>query len=1189
MYLTPHTLLAIPLSLRIHIVQVIPNLIGRLFPCDASTPQCRHHGKKQHKHCMKCSLTKYTLYTVVQRFLLQRPALRRAIGLVAMVTFTSLALYILQAPLGANFHNHPMLDCAFVYTSCGTTLHDPVQHCTIASQENINQFVFCECAYAYGNTMQTTYLRYRKRLRKIFLYTSKHRFHRPLCLAWLLLLLLLCGDVEVNPGPRIGIDSHDEDLNMCLVESTSEGEIKWPGSFEQCEMEVDKDQKDHADEMEKHDQRLSRKRTLARARFAAETTVERQQRLLRSRANQVKRLETEDVSARQARLIVLRENASRRLAEEDETTRLARLAVLQENASHRRAEENETMRQARLAGLRENASHRRAEEDETTRQARLVGLRENASQRLAEENETMRLARLTVLQDNARQRLAEEDETTRLARLAVLRENARQRLAEEDETTRQARLAVLRENASQRRAKQTAEGTESNRMKARERMQILRKKRAALAVQKTGTSTETKSELTADSEESTMKADLEMESTPLNCVPKMDVKPLPKSDNAKKVTKRPAHNKVLEANRTKFRKLSCDGPSCVCASCHKLCYETHGTFAKDDFKDVMKLNDAADATWLCNRCLSSLKSKKIPGTALNNNMRVSEVPKELRGLNSLEERLISRVTPFMKLVVLPRGHQRAIRGQVINFPTPMTNTVDQLPRPAEDSDIVYVQRPSASDGVQEDGVSADRTYYCCRYGKVMKALTWLKENNPLYHDVKVVDPPEQHFQEESEEIQDGVDESGVVRSNTLMPDIPVSKLIQDGTFPVHQLERITTAPVSVFTEPQLKLMAFPALYPDGENGYGTHRNAKVTPLDYFQAGVMSIDARWAQYASYLFWACNIVEAYKLQSSISVALCLRNPGTRDSTKKEEKSEQRKEHCLTAGDLRSSSAEDNPDVRENCYSFMRDIRGTAAYWQAAKIQLFAMLRSLGPPTFFITFSADDHHWKDLMVVLAKCTGQNLTEDHVDRLTDEEKKELMASNPVVTARHFAHCFQCLVKEVIKGSGKPIGEVIDHFWRIEFQLRGSPHVHSLWWIKDAPDLDTKAGSQSASEFIDIYISVRVPDEGCGEDDLRSAILRVQQHKHTSTCEKTTRRKDECHFDFPRPLSSETRLKNNNDMRNKSRFYLLKQSKGDENVNAHNADLLHGRQTWTSRSLDRCMVQPRTFVPTCVRVKVMK
>ena len=393
----------------------------------------------------------------------------------------------------------------------------------------------------------------------------------------------------------------------------------------------------------------------------------------------------------------------------------------------------------------------------------------------------------------------------------------------------------------------------------------------------------------------------------------------------------------------------------------------------------------------------------------------------------------------------------------------------------------------------------------------------------------------------------------------MIPDIPVSKLIQDGAFPVHQLERISSAPVSVFNGPQLELMAFPTLYPNGRNGFGTHRNAKLSPLYYFQTRVMSSDARWARHPSYLFWACNIVEAYKLQSSISIALRLRNPGTQNmnTNKDKDKHEESKEHYLTAGDLKGSSAKENPDVSENCHSFMRDIRGTAAYWQSAKIHLFTMLRSLGTPTFFITFSADDHHWKDLMVVLANCSGRNLTEEQVDLLTDEERRDFMASNPVVTARHFAHRFQCLVKEVIKGSGKPIGEVINFFWRIEFQLRGTPHVHSLWWIKDAPDLDTKAGSQSAPEFIDRYISVQFPDEGCGKDELRSTIIRVQQHKHTTTCQKTCKKKKECRFDFPRPLSCETRLKNNNDVGNKSRFYLLKRNKGEENINAFNIHLL--------------------------------
>ena len=264
-------------------------------------------------------------------------------------------------------------------------------------------------------------------------------------------------------------------------------------------------------------------------------------------------------------------------------------------------------------------------------------------------------------------------------------------------------------------------------------------------------------------------------------------------------------------------------------------------------------------------------------------------------------------------------------------------------------------------------------------------------------------------------------------------------------------------------------------------------------------------------------------------------------------------------MTAGDLRSTGVGENPDVRENCYSFMRDIRGTAAYWQSARIQLFAMLRTLGPPTFFITFSADDHHWKDLMVVLASCSGRNISNEQVDELSDEERRTLMTSNPVVTARHFQHRFQSLVKEIIKGSGRPIGEVTDFLWGVEFQLRGSPHIHSLWWIKDAPNLDTVEGRTAAPDFIDRYISARIPEEGSSEDSLQSVVLRVQKHSHTSTCIKKDKRKKskECRFDFPQPLSSTTRLKNNEDVGNKSRFYILRRTDGEENVNPYNAPLL--------------------------------
>ena len=317
--------------------------------------------------------------------------------------------------------------------------------------------------------------------------------------------------------------------------------------------------------------------------------------------------------------------------------------------------------------------------------------------------------------------------------------------------------------------------------------------------------------------------------------------------------------------------------------------------------------------------------------------------------------------------------------------------------------------------------------------------------------------------------------------------------------------------------------------------------------------IPSTDSRWACHPAYIVWACNIAEAIKLQSSISIALRMHSFRDPSSNHREDRRTEEM-HFLTAGQLRGR-LDENPHLRENCYSFMRDIRGTQAYWNSVKIQLYAMFHTLGLPTFFITLSADDNNWTDLMMVLSKCKGQNLSEEQVSELSPSEKRALMTTNPVVTARHFAHRFQCHSREVIKGTGQPIGEVLEFFWRIEFQLRDSPHLlhrcifyppHFMWWIEDAPNLDTASGRQVAPQFIDRYITVGIPKESDGE--LRELVLRLQQHHHTSTCRKTTRRRRnvaECHFDFPRPLCEETRLKSHDDPGNRSRCYLLKRSVG--------------------------------------------
>ena len=63
------------------------------------------------------------------------------------------------------------------------------------------------------------------------------------------------------------------------------------------------------------------------------------------------------------------------------------------------------------------------------------------------------------------------------------------------------------------------------------------------------------------------------------------------------------------------------------------------------------------------------------------------------------------------------------------------------------------------------------------------------------------------------------------------------------------------------------------------------------------------------------------------------------------------------------------------------------------------------------------------------------------------------------------------------------------------------------MWWIKDAPNLDTTTGRQIAAQYIDKYISVNIPPQDCKDEELRSSVLRVQQDHHTPTCRKATQR----------------------------------------------------------------------------------
>ena len=80
---------------------------------------------------------------------------------------------------------------------------------------------------------------------------------------------------------------------------------------------------------------------------------------------------------------------------------------------------------------------------------------------------------------------------------------------------------------------------------------------------------------------------------------------------------------------------------------------------------------------------------------------------------------------------------------------------------------------------------------------------------------------------------------------------------------------------------------------------------------------------------------------------------------------------------------------------------------------------------------------------------------------------------------------------------------------------MQGSPHVHSLWCVKDAPDLQTVEGLPSVPGFIDNYITTKIPSEG-EDDELRSLVMRLQRQTHM--CQKNGRQR--CRFDYPKQPS---------------------------------------------------------------------
>ena len=65
---------------------------------------------------------------------------------------------------------------------------------------------------------------------------------------------------------------------------------------------------------------------------------------------------------------------------------------------------------------------------------------------------------------------------------------------------------------------------------------------------------------------------------------------------------------------------------------------------------------------------------------------------------------------------------------------------------------------------------------------------------------------------------------------------------------------------------------------------------------------------------------------------------------------------------------------------------------------------MMRYHGKPSFFLTFSAAEHHWTDLLKNLGRIVDKKeYTDKEIFEMSKEEKQRLILADPITCARHF------------------------------------------------------------------------------------------------------------------------------------------------------------------------------------------
>ena len=500
--------------------------------------------------------------------------------------------------------------------------------------------------------------------------------------------------------------------------------------------------------------------------------------------------------------------------------------------------------------------------------------------------------------------------------------------------------------------------------------------------------------------------------------------------------------------------------------------------------------------------------------------------------------IYNSITSFVRM----SGGQRGVLGGISHLINDVASWAKVLPRDPSTCGIlnIMIQRPNIEGEGQRHYY---KEVYSIRVEKVKAALLWLKANNVHYADVlldfgkldfwsrqpqkiEIIDDDDTkvstslgNFEVDSGEnsasrveetlietsqdediakkIASGLGQQTFISGKTLKSQDPVIKGIPYMGF------------IRPYTDKSYWEKAFPHLFPYGWGGPDDiKRTIPLTDAGFDKHALLDSSNRFSSSKQWIFarYKTSCSRSANSVSFVSSKFDHQTPtvrdlfGTRDHAKD--------------GINRSRVRSDAELLLKKLSTFGDKMKTTHFYIKHARKHLMARLASceMPTPTWFLTLSSADLFWPELWIAIAASKGEHMSFETAAGISFKDRCSLLDDNPALACRMFKARIDCMLNDIFLGEAHPLGYLVDWWFRVEFQNRGSLHVHTILWA-----LLFYQSSWFNGDEMSAMMFRKVNEMTENESNATSAVSVNDQ----SSCTVTINRDQLCRFELSEMISS--------------------------------------------------------------------